>query len=345
MRSAAATAAPVATRRREIGAIAYGFIASKTLFAALELGLFTALADGPQAIGELAATVAVVPTRLTTLLRALVALGLVVADGDRFANSPAAQRHLVRGAGDDLGEYYRLQIGRQIYPALVHLDAGIAGKGAAFDGFPGLMASTDEATTFTVAQHTGSLQVARTLADRLPLPGARRLLDVGGGSGAFSIAFCERNPELQATLVDFPHVLDIASTYRDAAGLAARIALLDGDATREPWPDGQDVVLLSYLVSALGADEIDDVLAAAHASLRPGGLLVVHDFLLDDDRPGPATTALWFLQYLAWQPDALSFTDAELGAWLSHAGFVPGPATVLIPETTKVVLARKEAAS
>ena len=62
---------------------------------------------------------------------------------------------------------------------------------------------------------------------------------------------------------------------------------------------------MSYLVSALSADEIDDVLAAAHASLRPGGLLVVHDFLLDDDRPGPATTALWFLQYLAWQPDAL----------------------------------------
>jgi SAM-dependent methyltransferase len=344
MRSARSTTAPAATRN-DIASVAYGFIGSKTLFAALEVGLFTALAEGAAAVEELAAAVSVAPPRLRTLLRALAALGLVVEEAGRFANSPAAHRHLVRGAGADLGEYYRLQVGRQIYPALVHLDAGIAGTGCAFDGFAQLMACAGEATTFTVAQHAGSLEAARTLADRLPLPGARRLLDLGGGSGAFSIAFCERNPGLRATVLDFPGAVDIATTYVDAAGLGARIALLPADATREPLPGDQDVVLMSYVISALGADDVDGVLAAAHASLRPGGLLVVHDFLLDDDRPGPGLAALWFLQYLAWQPDALSYTAAELASRLVGAGFAVAPATVLIPDLTKVVLARKGAGS
>ncbi len=335
----------LATRRRDLADIAYGFMASKTLFAALEIRLFSLLADGPRTAADLAGATGVAAHRLITLLRALVALGLLIADDEGFRNAPAAQRHLVRGAPGDIGEYYRLQIGRQIYPALTHLDAGITGKGVAFSGFDDLMGRRDEARTFTVAQHTGSLQVARRLAERLPLADARTLLDVGAGSGAFAIAFCERHPGLRASLLDFPQVLDVARSYRDAAGLTERIALVPGDVTHARWPGQQDVVLMSYLVSALTAAEVDAALAAAHRSLRPGGLLVVHDFMLDDDASGPTTTALWFLQYLAWRPDAWSFTGAELGVRLALAGFAPTPATEVVPEITKVVLARRGAVS
>jgi len=123
----------LATRRRDIAGIAYGFMASKTLFAALEIRLFSLLADGPRTGADLARATGVAANRLTTLLRALVALGLLIADDEGFRNAPAAQRHLVRDAPGDIGEYYRLQIGRQIYPALNHLDAGIAGAGVAFE--------------------------------------------------------------------------------------------------------------------------------------------------------------------------------------------------------------------
>jgi 2-hydroxy-4-(methylsulfanyl)butanoate S-methyltransferase len=102
-------------------------------------------------------------------------------------------------------------------------------------------------------------------------------------------------------------------------------------------------VLMSYLLSALGDDQIDAVLARAHDSLLPGGLLVVHDFALDDEGFGPPFAALWFLQYLAYHPDGVSFSAAELGDRLSAHGFVDPSAEVLIPEITKVVLSRKAA--
>jgi 2-hydroxy-4-(methylsulfanyl)butanoate S-methyltransferase len=179
------------------------------------------------------------------------------------------------------------------------------------------------------------------LARHLELAQARTLLDVGGGSGAFSIALCEHNPQLRATVLDFPAVIDIAREYRQAAGQGERIELLAGDAVHTEWPPDQDVILLSYLLSALGADEMDIVLGKAHDSLRPGGLLVVHDFMLDDDRPGPALAALWFLQYVAYRGDAVSFSAGELGGWLRAHGFDAPSCRPLIPDITTVLVARR----
>ena len=330
-----------AADRRALSTVAYGFIASKALFAALEIDLFTLLADGGRRADELAECAGIAENRMRTLLHALAALGLVVREGDGYSNAPASGRYLVRGNGAELGEYYRLQIGRQIYPALVHLDAGMAGIGGAFDTLAGLMADPVQARTFTDAQHAGSLAAARVLASRLDLGGARSLLDVGGGSGAFSIALCAANPRLRATVLDLPAVLAVADGERAAAGLSDRISLLPGDATSAEWPRGQDVVLMSYLLSALDATQIDVVLATAAACLDAGGRLVVHDFVLDDDGDGPPFAALWFLQYLAYNPRGVSFSAADLCRRLADHGFVDPSVEVLIPEITKVIVSRK----
>jgi 2-hydroxy-4-(methylsulfanyl)butanoate S-methyltransferase len=275
------TSAP-AGEHHQLWDIAYGFMASKALFAALELDLFTDLAGGPRTCAELSARTGIAGNRLQTLLHALTGLGLTVVDRGRYTNAPAAQRWLVHGAPDGYGDYFRLQVARQIYPALLHLDAGIAGTGAAFDTRGGLLSEPDEARTLIAAQHVGSLGAARVLAGRLPIRDARRLLDVGGSSGAFSIALCERNPALRCTLLDLPAVVDLASGYCREAGLGSRVDVVAADAVACGWPGEQDVVLMSYLLSALGDDEIDVVLEKAWDSLRPGGLLVLHDFMLAD---------------------------------------------------------------
>jgi 2-hydroxy-4-(methylsulfanyl)butanoate S-methyltransferase len=336
------TSAP-AGEHHQLWDIAYGFMASKALFAALELDLFTDLAGGPRTCAELSARTGIAGNRLQTLLHALTGLGLTVVDRGRYTNAPAAQRWLVHGAPDGYGDYFRLQVARQIYPALLHLDAGIAGTGAAFDTRGGLLSEPDEARTLIAAQHVGSLGAARVLAGRLPIRDARRLLDVGGSSGAFSIALCERNPALRCTLLDLPAVVDLASGYCREAGLGSRVDVVAADAVACGWPGEQDVVLMSYLLSALGDDEIDVVLEKAWDSLRPGGLLVLHDFMLADRGPGPAFAALWFLQYLAYRSDGVSFSATDVHGRLRAARFQPTTTEVLIPGITKVVLARKGA--
>ena len=142
---------------RAISRIAYGFIASKALFAALDLTLFGHLQKGPGTLAALAVATGIVPQRLRTLLASLVSLGLLTRTGYIYANGPAAARYLVPGAPAYFGDYYRYQINRQLYPAMTHLDHGLAGNeaGLLFGGEESMMANPAQAETFSRAQHAG----------------------------------------------------------------------------------------------------------------------------------------------------------------------------------------------
>jgi hypothetical protein len=326
---------------RDISRIAYGFIASKALFAALELDLFSRLLE-PKSIDALARESGIPARRVKTLLATLTALGLVVRDDDRFRNSPASERYLMRGSPASFGEYYRLQVNRQLYPALEHLDAGLAGDASNISvDQEGLLSDPVEAEIFSVAQHAASLGPAIRLATTIDLQESRTLLDVAGGSGAFAITLCRHYPELAATIIDFPNVIEVARRFIADAGLSERIDLTGGNALDTDWPGNQDVVLMSYLLSAVKEDDIPALLASAYRSLRPGGLLIVHDFMLDDDEQGPALAAQWFLLGLALQPDAGSFSAATLSVLVAEQGFTGVSSQTLIPQITKVVVGSK----
>ena len=111
--------------------------------------------------------------------------------------------------------------------------------------------------TFSAAQHSGSLGPARLMAKRMSLAGRNRLLDIGGGSGAYTLAFCAANPQLKATILDFPQTVETAKKYTLDAGLTDRVAHLAGNAMTTEWPAGHDVVLMSYVWSAVGGADIE----------------------------------------------------------------------------------------
>jgi len=328
---------------RDISRIAYGFMGSKALFSALNLDLFSRLAEGRKPFEKLVEETGVAPNRLRTMLVALTAVGLIIRDGDGYQNAPASERYLVRSAPAYFGDYYRFQIDRQIYPALLHLDAGIAGDPAhlAFDSLAGLTGDPQEAEAFTRGQHAGSMGAALMLSRKLDMDGAKVLLDVGGGSGAFSIALCQRYPALRATVLDFPNVIAVAERFVKEAQLQDRIACASGDAIGTPWPKDQDVVLMSYLLSAVAESSIPLLIRKAWDALRPGGRLLIHDFMLDDEETGPALAALWFLQYLSGRIDGISFSAATLAAQLEGHGFHGVSDQVVIPEITKLIVCMK----
>lgn len=329
---------------RDISRIAYGFMASKALFAALDIELFGRLSGSPKSLDDLARETGIRENQLFALLAALTALGLVERDGerdgDRYRNAPASDRYLVSGAANDFSDYYRYQINRQIYPAMLDLDRVLRGEKVAglYD-----VVSDDEsfAEDFSRGQHAGSLGPAYLLSREVALEDRRNLLDVGGGSGAFSIMLCRRFPELKSTILDFPGVLKVAERYVDEAGFSKRIALRPGNAIRADWPGGQDVVLFSYLCSAITEADIDILFAKAYGSLVPGGLLVIHDFMIDDDGDGPMLAAQWNLVMLMGNPRAISLTPSYLADLARDAGFASVKTRELIPEITSLAVCRK----
>jgi ubiquinone/menaquinone biosynthesis C-methylase UbiE len=323
---------------RDISHIAYGFMASKVLFASLHLDLYSRLAEHPKTLHQLATETGIASHRLLTLLTACRSLGLLTREHETYRNAPASARYLVRGAPAYFGDYFRFQVDRHVYPHLEHLDAALRGEPtpALYD----LMADEDEAAHFTRAQHAGSLGPAAVLTTMVNLSHCHTLLDVAGGSGAFSITLCRRYPALRATLIDFPQVIATAQQFVAASGVAQQIACIAGDALTVPWPQHQDVVLMSYLLSAVSQRAIRQLLEQAYSALRPGGLLLLHDFMVDDDRTGPPTAALWFTVFLS-NPEAISFTPGWLGELMSAQGFAVEEVREVIPSITKLLVAKK----
>ena len=307
----------------EISAITYGFMASKALFAALEFDLFTHIAKGAASTSKLAAAAGIAENRLITLLAALKSLGLVSEAGGHLINAPATSRYLVAGAPSDFRDYVRFVNGAFGYESFRNLDKALRGERVFPDkGFyEGLVYDAGiGGERFSAAQHTGSVGPARLMAKRLDLSGRRKLLDVGGGSGAYSIAFCAANPQLSATILDFPQTVDTAKRYVRAAGLADRITNLAGNAITVDWPGGHDVVLMSYVWSAVGEADIAVLARRAVDALPPGGLLLIHDFMVDDAREGPRFAAWYLLGSILDNPSAVCLTPAYVERVLGDAG-------------------------
>ncbi|MEO6362560.1 MAG: methyltransferase [Caldimonas sp.] len=324
----------------DISKIGYGFIASKALFTALDLDLFTRLARARASVEGLAAEAEVAPDRLQLLLTLLRALGLIGVDVEgKHYNSPAASSYLASASPMYFGDYFRFQIDRQFYPILTKLAPAI--RGAESTHFYSEYANPEEAQNFSKAQHVGSLGAAHLLARRLGTVPWRSLLDVAGGTGAFSIMLCKRNPLLSATILDFPNVCEISLEYLQAAGVADRVSLLSGDARLTDWPQQQDAVLVSYLLSAISELEVQPLIDRAFAALIPGGALMIHDFMVHDDRSGPLSASLWILTNAIMDPRNPQLTPSSMRGVMERSGFADVQHFELLPGITQVVMGHK----
>ena len=334
------------TEAEEISDIAFGFMGSKALFAALHHGLFTALAKGPMTAEAAGAATGLHPERVRTLLTALAALGVVTAEeGTRFSNSPAAEAFLVKGAKYDFGDYLRLQVDRQMYRLLDQIDAALDGSlpEGATDSYATWFSDPEEARLYSRSQHAGSVGPARGLAKLADLSRARTLLDVGGGTGAMAITLCQAYPNLSATIVDFPNVAAVGREYVAEAGLSDRVRYVEGDALQADWPEGVDAILMSYLFSGVPGETHEGLIARAFRHLTPGGRLMIHDFIVNADRTGPKLAALWQLQHTAFTPEARSLDDAWLRQALEAAGFGEASVRPMIPGMTMLGMGVKPA--
>ncbi|CAK9067791.1 unnamed protein product [Durusdinium trenchii] len=338
-------AAPVASDDVDLDEVAYGFMASQALFCALELGIFDHLASaGKMKVEDLSKVLKIPPTRLQTLLTALTAAKCLRLTSGSYSNSPNVSKFMVSSSKAFYGDYLKYQIGRLFYARMGQLLPVL--KGEETLNYSGWFSDPEVAASYTMAQHNGSLATAKALFRRVSLDHVQRMLDVGGGSGAFSVTAVQRVPSLFATVLELPAVCAEGRRLTAAAGpAAARVEFRALDAT-EPtrWPveeASQDLVLMSYLCGSIPEEALLPLYRNAFGALRPGGRLVVHDFMVEDSKDGPALGAYWALQHVTVNPQGLGLTPSGVAERLAAAGFEVLEQSDLIARMTKVVVGRK----
>jgi cyclopropane fatty-acyl-phospholipid synthase-like methyltransferase len=162
---------------------------------------------------------------------------------------------------------------------------------------------------------------AEPLARAAGAAGARRMLDVGGGSAIYSIAFMRLYPELTGDVFDLPAVTGLTREYIRAAGLADRIGTRDGDMRTDELGSGYDLVLVSAICHMFGPEENQELFGRCYRALAPGGRLLMRDFILDPDGTSPKQAALFALNMLVGTPHGSTYTEAQYAEWLRGAGF------------------------
>jgi hypothetical protein len=312
-----------------------GNYATELLTAAVaHFDVFGRLAAGPRAVADLRTELGLAERPAAVLLTALRALGLLSADDHgRLDLTDLSREHLVPGGDHDVSGYVALTAdspGVREMVERLRTNRPAAGKperpGTAFIYRPGTESAMDHeasARPLTLALAGRARNVAPVLAERLPLDGARQLLDVGGGTGLYSIAWLQKHPSLWAVVWDRPEVLKVVHELAAAHGVEERLLCVPGDMFRDPMPEGSDVVLLSNVLHDWDVPECRALIGRCAAALPPGGRLLIHDVFLNDALDGPLPVALYSAA-LFCLTEGRAYSAAEYRAWLTEAGLAPG---------------------
>ena len=293
------------------------FMASRVLLSGFELGVFTALGHGPRTSAQVAATVKADARATDRLLDALVVLGLLRKSAGRFSNGPAAARRLVAGRpGYMAGLGHSASLWRTWSTLTESVRQGrgvlkepVGRRGAAWFA------------SFIAAMHERARQTADGVVSRLDLRGVSRVLDVGGGSGAYAMACARAKPGLRATVFDLPQTAVLTRGYIRKAGLSSRVDVRVGDYEKDALPRGHDLALLSAIIHSCSPAGTLRLFRKCARALNPGGRIVVQEFVVDESRTAPAFAVYFALNMLVGTQAGDAYTESEISSWMRQAGF------------------------
>jgi predicted O-methyltransferase YrrM len=293
------------------------FQESRILLTAVELNIFTAVSEG--ATAEQVAAKLGTHTRATeTFLNALVALETLTKTDRVFHNTAATARYLVDGSPDNARA--GLMHTAQLWPAWSTLTECVrTGTAVAYEEMAGR--DREWMQDFIAAMHRGGLAGAPRLVQAVGTEGVSRMLDIGGGSGVYSIAFAKASKDLRAEVLDLPSVVPIAQRYIEEAGLAGRVTTRVGDLRKDDFGRNYDLALLSAICHMLSPQENKDLFRRCYKALAPKGRIVIRDFILEPDKTAPKWVAIFALNMLVATQGGGTYTEQEYAVWLREAGF------------------------
>jgi ubiquinone/menaquinone biosynthesis C-methylase UbiE len=319
-------------------AMAWGGLA---LNAAIELDLFTHIAAGKTSARQVAAAAGASEHGTRRLLDALCGLGYLRKTGQNYKLQRSAAEHLVRGKPLYMGD--AAMIGKMLMGTWTGL-AEVVRLGRPFQA----VASADDRAAFFAklvpAIFPPNFVAATAAVKRLPAAARsriRRILDIGGGAAAWSIPFAKALKRARVTVADFPAVTEVARQYAEQWGVADRFDYLEGDFHEVDFGSASfDLAILGHIVHGEGEQWGKLLLKRTCQALGEGGMLLIGEFIPNDQRTGPALPLLFGLNMLINTPAGDVFTMREYREWLKEAGFRK-VATLAVPHVSPLILATK----
>lgn len=294
--------------------------------AAAHLKVFEKLARGPMFHDDLRREIGLGLRPASVLFTALRAMGLIVEAWGNLELSALAKDHLVAGQPFDVSDY--LGLAAQSPGVLEMLErlktnkpADAAKEGTAFifrEGIDSAMEQEASARRLTLSLAGRAKNVAPHLAANVPFEGVTRLLDVGGGTGIYSIALLQKHPQLTAIVLDGPEVLKVTAEMAAAYGVADRLTCLAGDMFQDALPSC-DAILLSNVLHDWDIPQCRELIRRCAAALPAGGNLFIHDAFLADTLDGPLPVALYSAALFSLT-EGRAYSASEYRAWLTECG-------------------------
>ena len=295
-----------------------GFLKSRVILTGAELDLFTRLDKGRAGADDLAKELKCDQRCLTRLLDSLVALQLLSKQDGLYRTSEWGS---LLSAGHPETEL----------PMVLHL-------GGLWETWSGLTATVETGTNpkrkpvsqrggdsleaFIGAMDVVGRSLSKEIADFYDLSPFKRLLDIGGATGTYTLAFLEKNPEMTAVLFDLPDVITLAEARLEREGILGRVELVAGDFCYDELPRGCDLALLSAIIHQNSPQKNLDLYRKVHRALVPGGKLLIRDHVMDPERTFPPQGTLFAINMMVNTEGGDTYTFAEIRDTLEETGFV-----------------------
>jgi O-methyltransferase/methyltransferase family protein len=309
----------------KITQLGFGFWGSKNFLSAVELGVFTELAKGPQDSESLRTRLDLHPRSARDFFDALVSLGMLERNNGQYANTPEADLFLDRAKSGYLGGILEMCNAR-LYSFWGDLTTALktgepqneAKQGEDF--FAALYADPARLKQFLSAMTGLSMGIAKALARQFPWANYKSFVDVGGAQGCVPVQLALAHPHLAGGNFDLPVVGLIFEEYVQSFGLGQRLSFYPGDFFKDPLPCA-DVIIMGHILHDWGLEEKRQLIAKAHAVLPKGGALIVCEAIIDDQRRQNTFGLLMSLNMLIETQAGFDFTGADCSGWMRDAGF------------------------
>lgn len=298
--------------------IAQSYGQSAALMAAVELGLFTAVSNGAGTYEEVAEALDIHPTNAERLMVMLCAAGLLEKSDGRHRNAADVERFLVDGKPGYMGPWITFTKPQwsawgRLADHLREKDLSVMG---AMEDF-----TVDDARRYHAATYSIGLGAGRRFARQVDLSARTKIMDIGGGSGAYCIAAAKEYGHIRAAVLDLAPVCEVARDFIAEHGVADRVEAQPCDFTRDPFPGDCDVAIMASNLPMYSRDMIASVIAKAHDALLPGGEMHLIGETTNDERTGPWGPAYWGLGQAVSNSLGLAHSEADVIGYFRQAGF------------------------